>query len=395
MQKGWYEKLSDLCLSKDDLTNVTFDCYYPFMALARWWLIEDIDQDRLLSFTKILLERKDIDVNAKDDLGWTALAYAARYHGPETRFIELLLKHPDIDVNCQDNNGWTPLMNACRYVVQGESCFAVVKMLLGHRNINPNIQNTRSKSALFFSARYGDIETYKEVLYHRDTTTLLNDNTSVEHLIHFCRNSPDFSKKVFFAMKCRKMNFANLWVHACRVGPITPVGKQCLSILCSVLKHDRITKLNIPALMSFRIDLTNNLFKNILTGIQKCKSLQTIHILCKNTHTIRGKLVMEAIYSNLSVSNITRPLLTKELVIDLGMNDELSFLYCNREAHEKCYKATIFVLWAFKTILTKDLAKLIAKFVWASDGTGVWHEKGYISLGERQRKLRLRATIAK
>jgi len=386
MDEEWYQQISDLFACKEGfLTNTTLDGHSPVMALARFWLIKDVDQDRLLSFTKTLLERKDVNVNKIDKLCWTALAYAARYHGNDVRFIQVLLSHPDINVNCRDVSWWTPLMNACRNVVNGESSLVIVKTLLGHAKIDPNIHNLHGDSALSLSARYGDYKTYKEVLYHCKTQfkeNALYSGSTVEYLLTDCRKAKDYPKKLLCATMCPKVKFDNLWVFACKSLLSPSVRKTAFQTLCIGLKHNRIKKLAIPTI-PHQTYPSSRVINNILKEVKQCSSLERVHIVDNSIPGKSGRKILEAIYANLSITYITTNSLSK-----LSMDEEI-FLLHNRRAFHKCYKATIIVLMAFKKLLNKDVARMIAKLVWASAGTRVWHEKGYITLGEKRRVERL------
>jgi len=56
---------------------------------------------------RYFLTYSDINVNYKDDGGYTSLHFA---HGP---ILKLLLDHRDIDVNIQNDGGWTGLHRVC------------------------------------------------------------------------------------------------------------------------------------------------------------------------------------------------------------------------------------------------------------------------------------------
>ena len=62
------------------------------------------------SIVKMLLERTDVLVNARNALGRTALTSAAIEE--RANVVEELLKHRDIDINIQDQYGETALSYA-------------------------------------------------------------------------------------------------------------------------------------------------------------------------------------------------------------------------------------------------------------------------------------------
>ena len=76
---------------------------------------------------KDLLERKDIDVNAGDAYGYTALVLASVSERAD--IVKILLGHKDIDVNAGNSYGKTALMWASTYGRIG-----VVELLSEHIN---------------------------------------------------------------------------------------------------------------------------------------------------------------------------------------------------------------------------------------------------------------------
>ncbi|KAN0069064.1 Ankyrin repeat-containing domain protein [Elaphomyces granulatus] len=82
----------------------------------------------------LLLKRKDIDPNARDNSGTTPLTYACC--DPKTSIVKLLLAKDSIDINLCNKNGDTPLMQAakCRSV-------PVMESLLARNDLDPNIRS--------------------------------------------------------------------------------------------------------------------------------------------------------------------------------------------------------------------------------------------------------------
>ncbi|KAF2185905.1 ankyrin [Zopfia rhizophila CBS 207.26] len=84
-----------------------------------WWAVENGHE----AVVKLLLATGKVDVNSKDDHGWTPLRRAAG-NGHEA-VVKLLLATGKVDVDSKDDLGQTPLRNAAE---NGHE--AVVKLLL-------------------------------------------------------------------------------------------------------------------------------------------------------------------------------------------------------------------------------------------------------------------------
>lgn len=92
---------------------------------------------------KILLEA-GADPNLRQERGHNALMLAILTDGDANiKTIKMLLKHPDIDVNAQDENGNTALNLAilCK-------CPMIVQVLIQHPNVDLNVENNDHKTAL-------------------------------------------------------------------------------------------------------------------------------------------------------------------------------------------------------------------------------------------------------
>lgn len=93
----------------------------------------------LTDIVKLLLERKDIDVNIQNKIGITALNAAAAVsfknkNDPENKkCVELLLKHNGIDVNLADDKGISPLVYAAH-----NGKIEIFELLIKQPNINPD-----------------------------------------------------------------------------------------------------------------------------------------------------------------------------------------------------------------------------------------------------------------
>ena len=94
--------------------NEVNQSYYKMTSLTRAVVSKN---EPLVSF---LLQQPGIQVNAKDNTGWTALHYAASFcSGANGRkVIKLLLNFPGIDMEIRNNKGETPLMKATKENIQ-------------------------------------------------------------------------------------------------------------------------------------------------------------------------------------------------------------------------------------------------------------------------------------
>jgi len=96
-----------------------------------------------------VLEMKEWDVNARDCTGSTALTWAA-YKGHE-EVVKMLLEHKDVNPDRADTKyGWTPLSWAAERGHEG-----IVKMFLERREVNPDPADTNGRTPLFLAARGG------------------------------------------------------------------------------------------------------------------------------------------------------------------------------------------------------------------------------------------------
>ena len=116
------------------------------------------DQDKLIKLISIL-PPEDINRQKNRD---TALILAS-YFGI-TEIVKLLLEHKDIDVDIQDSHGWTALICATN-----ERNTEIVKLLLEHKDIDINIQNYNGKTALMIAFRKGHTEIVKLLENHNST----------------------------------------------------------------------------------------------------------------------------------------------------------------------------------------------------------------------------------
>jgi len=312
---------------------------------------------------QLLLDCPDIDVNLSDKEGWSPLAYAARYHGQDTSYIDLLLAHKDIHVNAQDQNGWTPLMNAARNVCSGESSMAILKALLRHRNIKPNIENNKGSYALSFATRIPDFEAVAALLDHRKTV-------GTKRVVYTAFEG--VSEDLLFALismlvKSKKVDISNIWSQIeKRKFALDGTCGKLFSLLLSLLNNDEIETLELPCTCQ-----TPERWKSLMEySLTHCRSLKKVTV--HECVTSRQWLIPK-VFESFSICYFHY---RKGFLSDIFTADESSrydkILYNNRDARKKCYTATIFSILAFKKLVGKEVTKMIGRAVWATRGTKDW-----------------------
>jgi ankyrin repeat protein len=141
---------------------------YIYVDLDYNQLLREVCNEGRVDILRVLLEyySRAIDVNAKDNYGFTAL-HLACYYG-HTECCKLLLEHKDIDVNAKDidanakdQSGWTALHWAC---IRGNS--ECCKELLNHKDIDVNITNNAGDTALHKACIYGRSECETLLMNH-------------------------------------------------------------------------------------------------------------------------------------------------------------------------------------------------------------------------------------
>lgn len=135
---------------------------------------------------KELLET-DININIKDDDGYTALTHSV--YGGYLKCVKLLIKK-GANVNIKDNNGYTALMEATTH-----GYIEIVKFLL-ENGADPNIRDNKGYTALMIAADTENPEIVKVLLEKGADPNIINNqyNTTalkiVSDIIHVASSDP-------------------------------------------------------------------------------------------------------------------------------------------------------------------------------------------------------------
>jgi serine/threonine-protein phosphatase 6 regulatory ankyrin repeat subunit B len=121
-----------------------------------------------LTTVQALLGAPEIDINAQNDGGFTAL-YVAGFYG-NYDVVKTLINH-GASVNLADNNRWTPLMIAAE---KGD--LTTVQALLGVSGININAQNSEGSTALLVAALNGNYGVVKALIKQGADVDITDNN---------------------------------------------------------------------------------------------------------------------------------------------------------------------------------------------------------------------------
>lgn len=123
----------------------------------RWAILTCAVAGDHIAIVECLLRRREIEINAADDIQNTALHIAAKRG--HARMVELLLQHPDVQINLKNNMGWTPLSKAA-FAGHVE----VVRRFLDRPELEVNFVDQDRQTPFFHAASTGNLETVRLLL---------------------------------------------------------------------------------------------------------------------------------------------------------------------------------------------------------------------------------------
>lgn len=122
-----------------------------------WTILICAAAENRIAIAELLLLRHELEVNAADELGNTALHIAAERGN--VRIVELLLQRRDIGINLRNRLGWTPLAKAAFH---GHA--DVVARLLGRPELELNSVDRDRQTPLFHAASTGNLKVVRLLL---------------------------------------------------------------------------------------------------------------------------------------------------------------------------------------------------------------------------------------
>ncbi|MCQ2365150.1 MAG: ankyrin repeat domain-containing protein [Akkermansia sp.] len=115
------------------------------------------EDEKRLWYVKTLMATPGINLNAKDNDGFTALHWAAWSGMPQSTI--LLVSEGGLDLNAQENSGYTPLMLAA---LRGNA--AAVRLLL-ELGADPAVKNADGQTALDIATEKGNAYEKRDTLF--------------------------------------------------------------------------------------------------------------------------------------------------------------------------------------------------------------------------------------
>lgn len=145
-------------------------CRTPLMKVCA---MSELSANARRDLVKLLLA-KQIDLNATDKHGLTALAIACKCGHVGT--VRLLSDEIDVDPNVADNDGNTPLIHACR---SGKADVVTVLLMAFKKfGLEVNVTNNQGMTALMEAARAGSSEVCRALVQEGQADVNIRDGTS-------------------------------------------------------------------------------------------------------------------------------------------------------------------------------------------------------------------------
>ena len=149
---------------------------------------------------KLLLTRKDLNVNLQDRDGITVLFIAVIRNN--MNMFKILLERKDINVNIQDKEGKTILMNI------DKNNISLSKILLERKDINVNLRDVKGYNALIYACKNFNTR-YINLLLERKDLEIISCKNSKEiygryrHLIRkkYLQNKYKIQKLYYIARR--------------------------------------------------------------------------------------------------------------------------------------------------------------------------------------------------
>ncbi|KAG4257759.1 hypothetical protein FPRO04_10010 [Fusarium proliferatum] len=139
----------------------------------------------------LLLANGRVDPNAKDSRGWTPLFYAVIYGHEAT--VDMLLAQEDIDVNAQDNGGRTALSNTSSNIYYAKATFG---RLLAHESLQPDLSDDEGRTPLSYAAEYSSDLAVKLLLNDARADPNTKDDSGRTPLSYAAAHSSDLAVKL-------------------------------------------------------------------------------------------------------------------------------------------------------------------------------------------------------
>lgn len=209
-----------------------------------------------------LLEHNEIDVNAQNIEGWTAIN-AASFFG-DLSLVRKLLRCKKVDFNLANKIGYTPLMSAIE-----KSNIDVVRELLKEPTLVVDAKNSKGKSAIMLAAQKGHNDVMTELLSHQ--------------------NFPSQSKKIALQLAIENRN--KKMIIALLNDPETDVNIECIKgvPLLKYMVTNNLAELaqQIVVSKNYILDITKNYNLEALIAIKNAGFTDCVDSIVTNYYQNR------------------------------------------------------------------------------------------------------------